>query len=73
VLGLYHEDYIENIDETHFVINFQNGRTLGFRGDAKQKYVDVVSDGEAMTMVVRITGGCQGKLEAPMMIFSNPN
>jgi hypothetical protein len=24
-------------------------------------------------MVVRITGGRRGKLEAPMMIFSNPN
>jgi hypothetical protein len=73
VSGLYHEDYIENVDETHFVINFQNGRILGFRGDAEQKYADVVSGGEAMTMVVRITGGRQGKLEAPMMIFSNPN
>jgi hypothetical protein len=73
VSGLYHEDYIENIDETHFVINFQNGRTLGFRGDVEKKYADVVNGGEAMTMVVRITGGRRGKLEVPMMIFSNPN
>jgi hypothetical protein len=73
VSGLFYEDYIDIIDETHFVINFQNGRTLGFRGDTEQKCADVVNGGEAMTMVVRITSGCRRKLETRMMIFSNPN
>ena len=45
---------MENIDETHFFINMDNGRTLGFRGDSNVKYADVVAEGEAMTMVVRL-------------------
>ena len=47
---------MENIDETHFVINLDNGRTLGFRGDTTVKYAEVVSGGESMTMVIRISG-----------------
>ncbi|ETO82009.1 hypothetical protein F444_03758 [Phytophthora nicotianae P1976] len=44
--GLYDENAIENIDETHFVVDFDNGKTLGF-GDEKQvKYADVVSGGD---------------------------
>ena len=61
----YHEDYIENVDETYFVINVDNGRTLGFRGDQVVKYADVVSGGEAMTMVVRITRGRRATIKPP--------
>ena len=31
--GLFDENLMENIDETHFVVNMDNGRTLGFWGD----------------------------------------
>jgi hypothetical protein len=44
-LGEYNENYIENVDEMHFVMNTDNGKTLGFRGDQVVKYVDVVSGG----------------------------
>ena len=37
------------------------------------KYIDVVAGGEAMTMVVRISGGRGSSLEAPMIIFTNAN
>ena len=47
---------MENIDETHFVVNMDNIRTLGFKGDNVVKYVDVVLKGDSMTMVVRISG-----------------
>ena len=67
------EGLIENIDETHFVVNMDNGRTLGFRGDDDVKYADVVSGGESMTMIVRITGGPSSHVEAPMIIFQNQN
>ena len=30
VLGEYNENYIENLDETHFVINIDNRNTLDF-------------------------------------------
>ena len=48
----------ENMDETHFVINVDNGRTLGVQGgDNDVMYADVVSGGEGMTMMLCITGG----------------
>jgi hypothetical protein len=67
----YNKNYIENVDETHFVINIENRRTLGFRGDETVKYVDVVSGGEAMTMVVCITRGVRAAIMIPMIIFTN--
>ncbi len=50
------ENLIENIDETHFVISMDNGRTLGFAGDDNEKYADVVIGGEGITMIVPLTG-----------------
>jgi hypothetical protein len=55
--GALDENLVENADETHFVINMDNGKTLGFRGDNDVKYADVVSGGMGMTMLVRLTGG----------------
>jgi hypothetical protein len=71
--GIFDENLIENIDKTHFVVNVDNGRTLGFRGDTIVKYADVVSGGDSMTMVVRISGGRRSLIEAPMLIFTNGN
>ena len=69
--GELDENLIENMDETHFVINVDNGRTLGVRGDDDVKYADVVSGGEGMTMMVCISGGPSALIQAPMMIFTN--
>ena len=55
-LGIYHiaeviciwridENLMENLDETHFVVNLNNGRTLGFWRDTVVKYAKVVSGG----------------------------
>ena len=64
---------MENLDEIHFTINLDNGRTLSFQGDTSEKYADIVAGGEAMTMVVQISGGRRSSLEAPMIIFTNEN
>jgi hypothetical protein len=48
---------MENLDEMHFVVNLDNGHTLGFWGDISVTYAEVVSGGDSMTMVVRISGG----------------
>lgn len=40
--GLVDEEDVENVDETKFLINDNNGRTLGFSGDKEVKYADVV-------------------------------
>jgi hypothetical protein len=71
--GIFDENLIENTDETHFIINMDNGRILGFRGDTTVKYADVVSGSDSMTMVVRISGGRRSLIEAPILIFTNGN
>lgn len=69
--GEVDENDLGNADETHFIINLDNGRTLGFAGEDDVKYVDVVSGGEGMTMVVRLSGGRDAKIEPPFMVFMN--
>jgi len=68
---LLDENLVENIDETHFVVNIDNGQILGFRGDTSVKYVKVVLKVDSMTMVVRISEGRQAMIKAPMLIFTN--
>ena len=46
---------MENLDEIHFVVNLDNGDTLGFREDIIVTYVEVVSGGDSILM--RISGG----------------
>ncbi len=48
-----------------------NGRTLGFAGDDNVKYADVVSGGEGITMIVRLTGGKRAQIETPFLTFIN--
>ena len=43
---------MENINKTHFIVNMDNSRTLGFWDDTSVKYTEVVSSGDSMTMVV---------------------
>ena len=71
IQGDLHDDLVENVDETHFIVNMDNGRMLGFRGDDVVKYTDVVSDGLGMTMVVRVSGSSNGIIHSPFMIFQN--
>ncbi|KAL3685112.1 hypothetical protein R1sor_003134 [Riccia sorocarpa] len=69
--GQLDENLLENTDETHFMINMDNGKTLGSRGDNDVKYDDVVSGGQGMTMVVKVTGGVHARIGTPFMIFAN--
>nr|CCA17904.1 predicted protein putative [Albugo laibachii Nc14] len=69
--GALNEDIIENIDETHFVIDFYNGRTFGFVGEKQIKYADVVSGGEGIMMVVRLSSGPGARILPMMIIFTN--
>ena len=71
--GLFDENLMENIDETHFVVNMDNGRTLGFRGDTSTNYTKVVSGRDSMTLVVRISRGRRFMIDSPMLIFTNLN
>ena len=71
--GTFDENLMENIDKTHFVVNMNNGRTLGFRGDITVSYTEMVSGGDSMIMVIRISGGRRSIFEVSMLIFTNSN
>lgn len=69
--GKFDQEYIENADETQFIFNLDNGRTLGIMSDNSFKYTDVVSRDEPMSMMVRITGGKNAYIEPPFLISKN--
>ena len=71
--GEFDENLIENLDKTHFVVNLDNGQTLGFWGDTIVKYIEVVPNDESMTTVLYISRGRSITIEVPMLIFSNEN
>jgi hypothetical protein len=57
--GELDENFVENGDETHFVMNMDNGKTLAAINEMSIKYADVVSGGVGMTMYVRLSGGAR--------------
>ncbi len=62
------ENHIENADETHFVFNMDNGRTVGFRSQEHVRYADVTSRNEGIAMMVRINRGKDAHVEVPMLV-----
>lgn len=67
--GFLDENDIEKADETHFVFNMDNGKTLGIREDYQVNYAEVVSGSEPTSMMVRRSGGPNAKIETTMLIF----
>lgn len=65
------ENLVENIDETHFLINVSNGRTLGFMGGKNLSVAEVVNGSGGMTMVVRINGGQNAMIVPHFIVFKN--
>lgn len=65
------EDIFEKADETNFILNMDNGRTLGFVGSGDVKYADFVSGGEPIKVMVRIMGVNNTLIQVPMLIFQN--
>lgn len=65
----FDQNDISNVDETHFVINVDNGRTLGFYDMEEMKHAEVVSGGEWFTMVVRLSGEREARIEFPFTVF----
>lgn len=51
------KDNVSDVDETHFVLNMDNGRTFRFTSDEHMRYADVTSGGESLTMIVRRSRG----------------
>ncbi len=70
-VGDMDENMVENMDETHFIYNMGDHKTLSIRGDKKVNYADVVSGGDGFTMALRLRGGVSARLEDPFLIFKN--
>lgn len=68
--GTFNENTIENMDETHFVYDLDDRLVLARKG-TDSTYKEVVSGGEGMTLVLRLTGGPNAKIQAPFFIFKN--
>lgn len=56
-IGELDEDMVENVDETHFLVSMDNGRSFSFLSCEEVKYADVSSGGEGMKLMVRNKGG----------------
>lgn len=65
------EEGMENVDETHFLSDMSDGRTLGFTNDDKVCYADVTSGTQCMTMLLRISCGRNANIEVPLLIVKN--
>jgi hypothetical protein len=69
--GEFDENFVDNGDETHFVMNMDNGKTLAAINEKSIKYADVVSGGVGMTMFVRLLGGARSQLQPAFMVFQS--
>lgn len=62
----------ENVDETHFLFDLNNGKTLGIHGSENVNHADFASGGEGITMVLRISRGVSAKIESLFLSWSKP-
>ena len=67
--GTLNEIDISIEEETHFVINYDKGRTLGFMGNEEFKHADVASGGEGMNTLERLSRGVEANIKNPVMLF----
>ncbi|KAJ0397798.1 hypothetical protein ATCC90586_001667 [Pythium insidiosum] len=71
--GKFAEDMVSNMDETHMLFDMDNKRYLGFRGQESMTYLDVVGGGKGMTLIVKLRGGSNPRIEPAMLVFQNAN
>lgn len=67
--GIPRKQSVFNADETHYVIDNSDGRTLAMKGDQPIKFRDVVSGDEGMVMMVLLGGSLRLHLRVPMTLF----
>lgn len=60
-----------NADDTHFIINLDNGQFLGSCGDEEVNYAVVTTIDEDVTMLVRVTGERSLILASSLTILKN--
>ena len=69
--GILNENHKENMDKTHSAFNKDSYDTLGMRGVDSANYADVVVEADGFTILLRLIGGTNARLEAPFIIFKN--
>lgn len=57
------------MDENTFFMHLHNGRTIGQKYQNCFKYADIACGYEHIKMTVRISGGLNGRTEAPFIAF----
>lgn len=60
---------MSNADETHFFVNMDNGKTLGFCRDEQVKYAYMTSGRERITMLFCLSDRPHAIIKPPLMIF----
>ena len=66
-------DTVENYDETHMVIDMDNGQVLDFQWNKFVTYAEVSSGQDCFTVCFRVSGANVGKIEKLLLVFQNPN
>lgn len=69
--GKLDEDNVEDADETHFMVNMDYGKALGFKGSDDFKWAYVISGDEGMTIVLILSGGRNSTIDPAFLIFKN--
>lgn len=69
VYGITDGKEVGYVDGTYFVFIFDNGQTICFSGEHKVKYADVIIGGEGFTILVRVSGGQDSRIETPIFLF----
>ena len=60
---MFQDNFIKNLNETHFIINMDNEHILYFHGNSSVTYANIVIREYAMTIVVYIFGACKSIIE----------
>lgn len=66
------EDDVGVLAPIHFLLSTKTGNTLGFGEEKQPEFIEMMEGARPMTMLVRVSGGTDAKMEAPFMIFQDP-
>ena len=68
--GELDENSVQNLDETHIILDQTMSKIYGFKA-RNVKLIDVVSETESLTLVLRVSGRPSAKVYCPFIIFAN--
>lgn len=69
--GFIREENVFNADETNFLLDTNDSRTIAMKGDKDVKFADVVSADMGMSMMVMLGHDPNELIEMPMFVFQN--